>query len=124
MLTSLNLVQNSLNAEAGKPLASMLEVNAVLTNLNLSDNILCGIDWRTGQGTYDASGIQGSACLCIEQRQRCADQTRCDVQLITGQQREESIARGYKRSAELCPRDIFLSIYLSIYFPRCERMYV
>ena len=32
----------------------------MLTNLDLSSNQLCGLDWR-GQGTYDPSGIQALA---------------------------------------------------------------
>ena len=29
--------------------------------LNLSDNILCGVNWRTGEGTYTAEGITAIA---------------------------------------------------------------
>ena len=51
---------NSLGPEGGKALAKALEVNKVLTSLNLSDNALCGIN-RHGSGTYDVSGIKALA---------------------------------------------------------------
>ena len=38
LITTLNLSLNGLDAEAGKALASALEVNAVLTNINLLRN--------------------------------------------------------------------------------------
>jgi Ran GTPase-activating protein (RanGAP) involved in mRNA processing and transport len=59
VLTSLDLGGNNLNAEAGKALASMLEVNRVLTSLDLTNNRICGLGWEGG--TYDPSGIQALA---------------------------------------------------------------
>ena len=34
--------------------------SSVVTELNLAENALCGVNWR-GEGTYDASGIQALA---------------------------------------------------------------
>ena len=49
-----------IGAEGAKALASSLEVNKVLTKLNLAGNELCGVDtW--GEGTYTAVGITAMA---------------------------------------------------------------
>ena len=41
-------------------IAAYVKVNAVLTNLNLADNQLCGVG-KYGGGTYDATGITALA---------------------------------------------------------------
>lgn len=39
--------------------------HAGLTGLWLADNQLCGVDWRTGEGSYNATGLQAmAAALC------------------------------------------------------------
>ena len=48
------------NAEGVTAIADALRVNGALTSINLSNNVLCGVDNR-GQGTYTAEGITAIA---------------------------------------------------------------
>ena len=52
-----SLYRNQIGDEGAVAIAKSLEVNAVLTDLNLAYNNLCGIDSFSGQGTYTAVGI-------------------------------------------------------------------
>ena len=54
------MTHGSIGNEGGIALAEALRVNAVLKDLNLASNQLCGID-VLGKGTYDPSGIQALA---------------------------------------------------------------
>lgn len=60
---TLDLSNKSLGFVSGIAIAKLIEGNAVLTDLNLSHNQLCGINYFTGEGTYDASGIQALASI-------------------------------------------------------------
>ena len=61
VITKLDLNYNFIGPDGAKALAEALRVNAVLKELNLANNQLCGINPYTGEGTYDASGIQALA---------------------------------------------------------------
>jgi Ran GTPase-activating protein (RanGAP) involved in mRNA processing and transport len=53
--------RNNIGGEAAtKHVADMLGVNGGLTSINLSNNVLCGVD-NWGQGTYTAEGITAIA---------------------------------------------------------------
>ena len=60
VLTYLNLRANDIGADGAKAIAAALVKNAVLKDLDLAQNALCGIDIY-GRGTYDPSGIQALA---------------------------------------------------------------
>ena len=62
-LTNLNLSANSIDVTAGKALAKALSANKALRHLDLSSNRLCGV-WPQGvrqMGSYDASCIHALA---------------------------------------------------------------
>ena len=61
VLTTLNLFGNDIGPTGAAAIAEALKSGSgVLTSLNLSANLLCGVD-KFGRGTYDPSGIQAIA---------------------------------------------------------------
>ena len=59
LLTKLELPDEGIGVEGGLVVAGLMPVMASLTELNLSNNKLCGVDYRGG--TYDATGINAVA---------------------------------------------------------------
>mmetsp|Transcript_72251 Transcript_72251/g.120380 ORF Transcript_72251/g.120380 Transcript_72251/m.120380 type:complete len:280 (-) Transcript_72251:39-878(-) len=59
-LTSLDLSSNMIDNIGGQALGELLAITASLTQLDLSINELCGVDWQ-GNGTYCADGIKAIA---------------------------------------------------------------
>ena len=59
-LTELDLRGKDLGSTEAMVIAALIEGSAVLKSIDLSDNMLCGVDWE-GYGTYDPSGIQALA---------------------------------------------------------------
>ena len=59
-LLELNLAKNDMNADDAKIFAASLSANGALTSLDVSKNMLCGVD-EDGDGTYDASGVTALA---------------------------------------------------------------
>ena len=60
LYTKLDISRNQLDPEDCKNIAMALKSNNRLTDLNLEDNWLCGLQFG-GTGTYDSSGIQALA---------------------------------------------------------------
>ena len=58
---ALDFSNKGLGALSAIVIGKLIEFNAVLTDLNLGANQLCGINPYTGEGTYDPSGIQALA---------------------------------------------------------------
>ena len=59
-ITELDVSGQSLGVEGALVIRRYLENNGALTSLNVSNNMLCGLN-QDGLGTYDASGVTALA---------------------------------------------------------------
>ena len=89
-----SLFNNQIGDQGATAIAKALEVNAVLTTLNLAGNQICGLD-EYGEGTYTVDGIKALAKALVK-----APLTTLDISINQiGDEGAQALAKALKVNA-------------------------